>query len=101
MRALQGQFSDNVAIRRTVPEKELLIKQLEHEMTAKSKPLKLQISMRIKNLREEIRTDRREEAIKAEAAVVRTIVRQMESERRPRRQRPLMTTNAVLGTTKA
>ena len=98
MRAFQGQFSDNVAIRRTVQEKERLVRELEQALgTSKSKPLLAQISSRIRELREEIRADRREEAVKVEAAAARAAVRQMDVDRRPRRQNLMDAANAALG----
>lgn len=100
MRAFQGQFSDNVAIRRTVQQKELLVRDLEQTLkTCKSKPLHVQITSRVRSLREEIRSDYREEAARAETAVVRATMKQMEVERRPRRQSPVTTANSALNRT--
>lgn len=87
MRAYQGQSSDNVAIHRTVQQKELLVRELEETLSAtKIKSLRAQLSARVRELRVEIREDQRAEAEKAQAASVRAALRQADNQRRPRRE---------------
>lgn len=83
MRAFQGQASDNVAIKRTTQQKQLLIRELEETLsTSKVSSLRAQLSARISALKTEIREDKVREEERAAMTAARSAVR-----RAPREQR--------------
>lgn len=87
MRAFQGQASDNVAIKRTTQQKQLLIRELEETLsTSKVSSLRAQLSARISALKTEIREDKVREEERAAMTAARSAVR-----RAPREQRDFRT----------
>ena len=88
MRAVFGQAGDNVAIKRTVKQKELLIREIEETLSrTKSAALRLQLKTRVANLRSEIRTEHQDEEKRIREKAQTSALRHAEADARRRPHR--------------